>query len=243
MKSIVALAILTLSVVAQASPTAESLGFSSETEMNNYFTIKNVKVTPVALPPSSGYDAPVPPAIALGNGLLETLGPVLMNPGNPTSWIAFGKKVWEVVVENKPVVNVQTQSVTVLPNNKKLWSQMSGWRGPRGAAYVIQAVNGFGTTVIDTKYTVTYNYGGKLNGKGDYIANATIVPSLVSVGWGYTYNSSVSVGDIVNVGSVDSPIPGVDLQLHWNMKTIIKETDGVDSFFATGNGSLQHISQ
>jgi hypothetical protein len=247
----VAGALLVLGSIAQAStaqPDFKSLGFSSEAEMQNYLSIVDVKVTTTPIE-SSEYAAVLNPsqadasAIALGGGLLDTLGPVLMAPENPAAWVAFGKKAWEVVVANRPVVNVQTARVTVLPNDKKLWAQMEGWRGPRGTAYTIQAVNGFGVTVVNQKYTVSFNYGGSLNGKGRYLANATIIPSTIEVSWGYTLNSSVEVGQVLNAGTVESPIPAVDMQLKYNTKTILKEAQGIDSFYIKGDGSLSHVSR
>jgi hypothetical protein len=250
MKAFALVALMVLATNAQAATVQDykSLGFSSETEMQNYFNIVDVKVTAV---PADSHDFAtilMPPSsdqatIALGGGFLDSLGPVLLAPENPAAWIAFGKKAWEVVVANRPVVDVQTARISVLPNDKNLWSQMAGWQNPRAAAYTIQAVNGFGMTVVNQKYTVSYNYGGSLNGKGRYLANATIIPTTIEVSWGYTLNSNVEVGQILNAGTADSPVPAVDMQLQYTTKTILKEGRGVDSFYIKGDGSLSHVSQ
>lgn len=245
MKALALVAILALGSIAHAEQTFEQLGFSSETEMQNYLNVTDIKVQAVEADASeyAAPAAPVNPALALGTGLLDSLGPVLLNPSNTNAWIAFGKKAWEVVVANQPVANVQTTRVAVLPVDKAAWAQMSGWRGPRGMVYTIQAVNGFGSTVVDQKYTVSYNYGGQLNGKGRYLANVTIIPTSISVAWAYTLNSSVEVGQILNTGTVESPVPSVDLQLKWGAKTILSSKQGVESFYVKGDGGIQQISQ
>jgi hypothetical protein len=227
---------------AQGSDFAK-LGFASETEMQNYLQITEVKVTEIPAD-NAQFSAPAPnPVLALGAGVLQTLGPVLMNPSGISGWIAFGQKIWDVVVANQPVVNVKTTRVTVLPNDKNAWAQMSGWRGPAASSYNIQAVNGFGMTVVNQKYTISYNYGGQLNNQGRYLANVTIIPTAIDVSWGYTLNSNVEVGQILNTGSVQAPVPAVDLQLKWEVKTILKDSQGVDSFSVKGDGSLTHVSQ
>ena len=245
MKALALVALLVLGSIAQAEQAQyEKLGFSSETEMKNYLTVTDVKVTAMPVDESElAAPAPTNPTIALGGGLLDALGPVLADSSSAGAWIAFGKKAWEVVVANQPVVNVQTTRVTVLPTDKAQWAQMAGWRGPRGAVYGFQAVNAFGMTTVDQKYTVSYNYGGNLNGKGNYLANVTIIPTNISVAWAYTLNSNVEVGQILNAGSVQSPVPAVDLQLKWGIKTILKEEQHIDSFYVKGDGALSHISQ
>lgn len=252
--TIVALAILVLGSVAKAQPNAQpnaqavdfqKLGFTSETEMQNYFNVVDVKVTETALDArqlQALAPSAINPTLVLGNDILGTLGPVLLDPSGVAGWIAFGKKAWEIVVANRPVVNVQTTRISVLPNDRALWTQMSGWRGPGATSYSIQAINGFGIVVVNQKYTVSYNYGGQLAGKGRYLANVTVIPTIVDVSWGYTLNSSVEVGQILNTGTVESPVPGVDLQLKYDTKTILKDSQGVDSFFVKGDGSLAHVS-
>ncbi len=253
MKAVALIALLVMGTAAQAAQSQDfkALGFSSQTEMENYLNIVDVKVTTEAIESrDSDFAAIINPraaadqkALDLGNGLFDSLGPVLLAPENPGAWIAFGKKIWEVVVANRPAVDVQTARVTVLPNDKNLWAQMAGWRGPRGAAYTIQAVNGFGKVVVNQKYTVSYNFGGSLGGKGRYIANAQVIPTTIEVSWGYTLNSNVEIGQILNAGTVDSPIPAVDMQLKYVTKTILKEGQGIDSFYIKGDGSMSHVSR
>ncbi len=243
--AIVAAAFLALGSVSKAELLDfQKLGFTSKTEMQNYFNVVDVEVTETPVK-SHQFAAPIPfnSTPGLGSGISDTLGPVLLDPSGISGWIAFGEKVWDVVVANRPVLSVQTARVSVLPNEKGAWAQMSGWRGPAVTSYRIQAINGFGAVVVDQKYTVSYNYGGQLNGKGRYLANVTIIPTMIDVSWGYTLNSRVEVGEILNTGTVESPVPAVDLELNYETKTILNDSQRAQSFFVKGDGSLRQVSK
>lgn len=223
-------------------------GFQSEAEMEQYLTVSEVTVEETAVEETAqnaslfAARAPVDGRITLGNESLDSLGSVIANPYSPKAWIALGKKAWEIVVANEPVLNASSKTVSILPSAQPNWAQMSNWKSPVARSYTIIARNGFGVDAISHTYTVVYNYGGQLNGQGAFLANATIIPSKVSVSWGYTLNSSVQVGQIVNTGTVESPIPGVALNLHYGMKTILKKSEGIDSFFVRGNGAMTHTT-
>lgn len=242
------LSVLVLGSIAHASQPALAAkpAFASDVEMKNYLSIasESIEETSTAAPTQySPFAATtgVPTSLALGNDFLATLGPVLADPSGISGWIAFGQKAWEVVVANKPILNLQTQRVTILPENRGAWMQMAGWRGPATKTFTFTAKNLYGIEVVKQTYTVAFNYGGSMGGKGAYIANATIIPD-VSVAWGYTLDSKVDVGQIVNMGTVESPIPGVELQLTRSIKTIFKEKKTVDSFFVRGDGNLHSVT-
>ena len=238
--------VLAIGSVSQAQQASD---FRSDAEMKNYLTVSKVRIeeVPVQLRQSSEFDAPATPvsgAIALGQDFISSLGPVLLDPSGIAGWIAFGKKAWEVVVANRPVVNIASSpKINILPNDKAAWAQMSNWRGPVAKSFKVVATNLFGNEVVSQTYTVAYNYGGNYNGKGAYLANASIIPSNVSVLWGYTLDSGVNVGQILNMGAADAPVPGVDMQVKWKIATILKEEQTTESFFVQGNGALKHLTK
>jgi len=219
-------------------------GFGSPTEFQQYMTVTDTKVTEQVLDEAAAshmFAANL--STSNPSEILDTIGSLATDPSSISAWVTLGKKVWEIVVANKPVVNVQTQKVSVLPQAQTDWRLMSNWNArPYAKTYVIEAVNGFGMKVIKHAYTVAFNYGGKYNGKGAFIANATMIPSQVEVAWAYTLNSKVVVGEAVNTGAVDSPVPGINLELQYSIDTVIKHGSGSDNFFVTGNGAVQHLT-
>jgi hypothetical protein len=248
-KLVVALFTVALGTAAQAAQPQlvdlQKYGFGSQTEFANYMTITDMTVTEVPADVqaeehfmAARFDA------SSASDVLGNLGAVAMDPSSITAWVTLGKKVWEIVVANKPVVNVSTQKVSVLPQAQTDWRRMSNWNPrPFAKTYVIEARNGFGASVIKHSYTVAFNYGGKYNGKGAFLANATIIPSKVEVAWGYKLNSKVVVGDAINTGDLDAPIPAINLELQYSIDTVLKHGSGRDNFMVRGNGEVRHLTR
>jgi hypothetical protein len=168
---------------------------------------------------------------SLGTGALGTIG----------GYILLGEQLWQIVMDNKPVANVATNRVSVLPVAQQDWAQMENWQPPMLHAYKLSALNWFGKIAAAQTYTVSYNYGGQWNGVGHYLANATIIPTEIIVGWGYTLNTTVEVGTVINMATKADPIPGVDLQLRWIVESKIKHQEGRESFFVQGDGQSKHF--
>lgn len=242
---------------------AERLGLRNSHELKNYLTIgeitssEDLKIFSVDelsmtdwilenstnSPPLSGTsttsDSPSnSPSDSLGDALTDLAGDL----GDIKRWITVGQKLWDVIRNNQPVINVKTQSVSVLPDVSPAWTEMETWRGPMAKSYTIAAKNLYGATVISHTYTVAFHYGGSLNGRGQFLANATIIPTNVDVSWGFTLNSQVNVGQPLNTGTRANPVPGVDLGLEWSMSSILKKTQGIDQFHVRGDGTSTHVN-
>jgi hypothetical protein len=231
---------------------AERLGLRNVHELKSYLTIsefsstEDLKIfsedeltnTDWLLENSTNSAVLSSPADGLGDALTNLGGDL----GDIKRWMTVGQKIWEVVRNNQPVINVKTQSISVLPDVSPNWTEMETWRGPMAKSYTISAKNLYGATVISHTYTVAFHYGGSLYGRGQFLANATIIPTNVSVSWGFTLNSQVNTGQPLNTGTRANPIPGVDLGLEWSMSSVLKKTQGVDQFHVRGDGTSTHVN-
>ena len=92
---------------------------------------------------------------------------------------------------------------------------------------------------VKFRFRLQYTYGGGHSGIGKYLANVTVMPAEVSVSWGYTFNADVQVLNAVNVGTSLSPVAGLELNLKWQVKTVLKESDNSFNFFVQGDGVSQ----
>ena len=188
---------------------------------------------------------------------IETLGPTVnptkvpspggdggLNPGVILdSIINIGQKIWKIVVDNKPVVDVRTQYATALPKGATGWDSMAGWQPPKGVVYGLTAKNMYGLTVINIRYQVLRTYGGSYNGKGKYLTAVTVEPLLVEVAWGYKFTMEASVPDtsIVNVGTTEKPVAAMLAQLAWRVQSTIKDSQGKGIYFIQGDGLFKEI--
>lgn len=245
-KLIVAMLTVSAASVAQAADVQlvelKKYGFGSKAEFANHMTVTEMTIEEVPADIEAEtrfFEANVNPF-----DIVEEVGGVALDPSSITAWVTLGKKIWDIVVANKPVVNVETQKVSVLPQAQTDWRKMSNWSPrPFAKTYVLEAKNAYGARVIKHAYTVAFNYGGKYNGRGAFLANATIIPSQVEVAWGYKLNSKVVVGEAVNTGDLDNPVPGVNLELQYSIDTVIKHASGRDNFFVRGNGGVERLTR
>ena len=174
--------------------------------------------------------------------ILGTIAGLYVNPADKDLWSLLGSQAWAIIEKNKPVLNYNENSVSVLPAGYTDWTSMHGWK-TRAVTYRLRIKNLYNMTVVDQAYTVKFNYGGKQNsGRGGrYLANVAVIPKI-SVVTGYKLNSGVEFSRVVNAGTPQNPIPALELKLTWNVKTILKEARETDSFVVDGNGNITHLN-
>jgi hypothetical protein len=156
--------------------------------------------------------------------------------------VNLGKKVWVLLEKGKPVVDLKTDTASALPKGVKTWMNLSGWKAPKSHVYRLRVENGFGITVIDYSFRVIYTSGGALNGKGRYLTQVSVIPDSVNVVWGFNLSSEVLVPNVVNVGTVQNPVAGMELLVKWTSKTLTSYVEGSKSFFVQGDGAFFDVS-
>ncbi len=153
--------------------------------------------------------------------------------------VNIGSQVWKIIVDNKPVLHSTAPVAHALPRGLNCWTDLERWSPPETKTYQVVYENKFGIEVVKFKFRLQYTAGGRRGGLGRYLANATIVNSQTDVIWGYTFNSHVEVPKTVNLGTRKDPVAGMELNLHWNVKTVVKESDNSVHFFVDGNGGVK----
>lgn len=214
--------------------------FTSAQKDPRAFTIDEKSVTIEKLGPVvSPSTLPTPPRAPVNGG---SGGGGIGLPGIDQI-INTGLKIWKIIVDNKPVVDINTQYATALPSGLKNWTDMAGWLPPAGMVYEMSAKNLYGMKVIDLKYQVLRTYGGSYHGTGRYLTAVTIQPLLVNVAWGYHFSMESSVPDtsIVNVGTSADPVAGLTAQLGWRISTALKDSSGQSLYFLQGDGAFREV--
>jgi hypothetical protein len=177
----------------------------------------------------------LPPA-GSGGGLGDAL-PVL------DQLINTGMKIWKIIADNHPVVDVKTSYATAIPKGMTNWADLSGWQVPKGTIYEISAKNLYGVQVIHVRYQVLRTYGGNYQGKGKFLTAVTVEPLQVDVAWGYHYSMDANVPEtsIVNVGTSADPIAGMMATLNWHISTSLKDSQGTGLYFLQGDGAFREV--
>lgn len=155
--------------------------------------------------------------------------------------INIGKKIFAVIAQGKPVVNVKVDTANALPAGLTCWSDLSGWNIPQTKVYNVQYENGFGMTVVDFSYRLTFTAGGSANGVGKYITNATFMPANLSVAWGFSFDANAVVPTVLNTGSRTSPVAGMQMNMAWKVNSLTSHEEGTETYFASGANKLTEL--
>ena len=160
------------------------------------------------------------------------------------SIINIASKIWGIIANNAPVVNIDTKYAVAYPQGITSAAQMAQWSKPKSYVYGFYSKNLYGMKVIDVEYKVTYAYGGIYKGGGKYLTAVTVVPTQVNVAWGYRFSMNAAVPDstVTNVGTHTDPIAAMQLKLSWKISTIVKETDDACVYYVQGNGYFDEIA-
>ena len=215
-----------------------------------YFQIKNVKVTDVTEQYSQA------PVLAAMNGLNQDCNAFGMSPMGQKGQVAndpnplnavelildqiinIGKKIFNVINNGRPVVNIKLDTANALPKGLTCWSDLANWNIPQSKVYNVQYENGFGMTVVDFSYRVTYTAGGSADGVGKYITNATFMPANVSVAWGFQFDANAAIPSVFNTGSKNNPVAGMQMNMEWKVTSPVSYEQGTETYFVSGENKL-----
>lgn len=167
---------------------------------------------------------------------------VMSTPLDGITWediVNIGQQVWKIIEDNKPVLHAELPVAHAMPKGLKCWSDLERWNAPRTQSYEVLYKNKFGMEVVKFRFRLQFTFGGtRVGGTGRYIANATVAAGQIDVMWAYTFNANLEVARAVNLGTSADPIAGLEMNLHWNVKTWVKESENSVHFFITGNGDV-----
>lgn len=150
----------------------------------------------------------------------------------------IGTRIWKLVEANRPVVHVESKVANALPRNVSCWMDLENWKTPKVYRYNVKYTNLFGADVVNFTFRVIYTYGASYEGRGKYLSNVSVHPAELDVLWGYTFNSKIEVQRIVNLGTKEEPVAGMEMKLIWQVSTPIKDSQQSKIFFITGAGEV-----
>jgi hypothetical protein len=157
--------------------------------------------------------------------------------------VNLGKKVWDLVAANQPVVNVDAKSANALPQGVTGWDQLERWSTPVTKLYRLHYENAYGITVVDFTYRVVYTPGGQVGGRGRYLAGVTAMPASLRVLWGYKFDMQAAIPQVLNVNTKADPIAAAQLQLNWKVHNILMHDEGSTYYVVRGDGGFSDLSQ
>jgi hypothetical protein len=156
--------------------------------------------------------------------------------------VGLAERVYTLVEKGRPKVAVNVTPVSVLPmaSEKTFYSaqSLSGWSMPTARKYKMTYTNGFNMNVVSFTYMVIFSHGGNLEGLGDYITSARIVPTDISVSYGFSLKANFKLQGVQNHGTRDIPIAGAIIELNYAVSSMVKHIESNDNFHITGQGQI-----
>jgi hypothetical protein len=162
---------------------------------------------------------------------------------SPSNVVLGGIKLaWEIIEKNQTVVNAQFNGVSVIPEGVDSWLQMQNWKDRKSKTYEVTFSNLIGVTVATFRYRILFDYGGNVNGVGQYLTNVQVMPTFIDVMLGWSFDASVVPSRPKNVGSLANPVAEVlvNVKMSAHSKLRYKETSA--SFKIRGDGDLNVIN-
>lgn len=109
-------------------------------------------------------------------------------------------------------VNFNSVSVSVLPKNA-VWEDMEGFVDRKYGPFGYSIRNENDEIIASLIFYFSYSCKGTFNGKGSYLADATVSPKIISASPGYYLDCNVTASEPKNYGTKENPAPGVTLRL------------------------------
>ncbi|MBI3299807.1 MAG: hypothetical protein HYZ75_16695 [Elusimicrobia bacterium] len=165
--------------------------------------------------------------------------------GDPISEIDrivnLAKKIFDIIKENRPVVDITTSYANAVPEGMTHWSQLAGWTPPQTNTYGFYAKNGWGSRVVEVTYQVIRQHSGSYKGKGKFLNSVTVQPLHVSVSWGYKFSMKFEAPTVSNVGTSEDPVASMLARLNWSIDTVLQHDEGTSIYDLQGDGAYREI--
>jgi hypothetical protein len=196
------------------------------------FTIADVKMTEVVPTAAELYSEALEPKVQPSLQTFEIAGIEW------TNLVTIGEKLIEIIKAGAPVVNIKRDVVSVVPQGVTSWEQLSGWQVPITKVYEVKATNNWGSDVVKVRLKVSAMTGGGIDGRGQYVANVTIVPTEIVVQWGFSLDVWSENRPPMNMGTTAMPVAGLGFDVRYKVTSLFTQKNGTQDYFITGAGSL-----
>jgi hypothetical protein len=147
------------------------------------------------------------------------------------------KTVWEVIKENHPVVNTDSDYANAIPSLEDWWANTDGGKGPSWESFAFIAENPYGMTAVDIRFRLAWTHSARYKGGGAFIPNATLWVDNLYVMWGYTVNASVEVGNPENRGLREVPVAYLPVTVKVDTSTYVNAVSSSLHFGLFGTGT------
>jgi hypothetical protein len=149
--------------------------------------------------------------------------------------INIGKLAWEIIKENRAVVNTCVDYANALPKGVTDATQLAGFSQLQFKTYNYLAKNALGGTLADITYTVVHQYGGTLAGQGKFLSTVSVIPSKIRVTWGNRVDFQTTKVAVTNVGTDTEPVASIVMETQIELSNVFDKLHKTQVFQINGS--------
>lgn len=168
------------------------------------------------------------------------------DPGTVIAWgqqlVALGESLYTLVQKGRPSITIERATpVSVLPREASTRNyvevmDLEDATDPIKRRFIMSAKNAYGIEVVKVQFLLAYQVA-RYNGKGRYIINAAIFPT-VTLGYGFDFSSDMRLVGVSNKGKKDDPLTVAVLNLHYRFGSFLKFKEANDAITIRGDGTV-----
>jgi hypothetical protein len=153
--------------------------------------------------------------------------------------VSLGEKFWTMITNAAGELKItQMSGVSALPEGILSASGLSGWKMANPRSYDMSIKGTFGTA-FTFSYTVGFSYNGNHRGAGKFLTNVAILPYNAKCGLGWKCTLDAQVGNAINVGTSESPIAALPINLLVNAVGKINSKAAGAQIAVYGDGRIE----
>ena len=140
-------------------------------------------------------------------------------------------------------MRVSTYRAHGLPKGVTCWTDLEEWKIPKSKVFTVEQKTKIGQKVAKFTFRISYVYGGSFNGVGQYLANVSVTPVDLTVGWGVDFASEVQIPSVFNIGKKANPLAAMQVFVYWGVGNALKMQQKSLLFNVMGDGRIEQAAQ
>ncbi len=157
--------------------------------------------------------------------------------------INIGNMIWSIVQQGRPTMRVSTYKAHGLPKGVTCWTDLEEWKIPKSKVFTVEQKSKIGQKVAKFTFRISFVYGGSFNGVGQYLANVSVTPVDLTVGWGVDFASEVQIPSVFNIGKKTNPLAAMQVFVYWGVGNAAKMQQKSLLFNVIGDGRIEQAAQ
>ncbi len=152
------------------------------------------------------------------------------------SGLDVAKFAWEIIQDGRPVTETSGALTRVLSERDTSWEHYAG--ATRGETKIVEweAKNLFGMTLFKARFHLAGYYGATNPGfGGKWLPSVAFSVDEAYTFWTWWLNASATVLHAVNAGSVDEPVPQIEMEAKVRVNGWFQSQTKTFRFLANGN--------